>query len=112
MQNLVSDLSDAVEGRIRYAFDLSRIAKEVVGKGVLSYSSNIHLLNLLYAKDSSSAQQNSLMYKSRLRTEPTNVTAPQWVAALWSSLESLIEEMADCCIKVLTKSRFHYMKAY
>ena len=40
------------------------------------------------------------MYKSRLRTEPTNVTAPQWISALWSSLESMIEEIADCCIKV------------
>ena len=37
-----------------------------------------------------------------MRTEPTNVTAPQWTAALWGSLESLIEEMADCCIKVYT----------
>ena len=35
MQNLVSDLSDAVEGRIRYAFDLTRIAKEVLPKGRL-----------------------------------------------------------------------------
>ena len=34
VQNLVSDLSAAVEGRIRYAFDLSRIAKEVVAKGI------------------------------------------------------------------------------
>lgn len=33
VQNLVSDLSDAVEGRIRYAFDLTRIAKEVLPKG-------------------------------------------------------------------------------
>jgi conserved oligomeric Golgi complex subunit 5 len=45
------------------------------------------------------------MYKSRFRTEPTNVTAPQWQAALWSSLESLVEEMADCCIKVYTLER-------
>ena len=43
-----------------------------------------------------------LLYKSRVRTEPTSVTAPQWTAALWGSLESLIEEMADCCIKVYT----------
>ena len=30
------------------------------------------------------------------------MTAPQWTAALWGSLESLIEEMADCCVKVYT----------
>ena len=45
------------------------------------------------------------MYKSRFRTEPTNMTAPQWQAALWGSLESLVEEMADCCIKVYTLER-------
>lgn len=46
----------------------------------------------------------SLLYKSRVRTEPTNVTAPQWTAALWVRLGSLIEEMADCCIKVRRSS--------
>ena len=40
------------------------------------------------------------MYKSRVRTEPTNVTAPQYAAALWSSLEALVEEMTSCCVKV------------
>ncbi|KIP10909.1 hypothetical protein PHLGIDRAFT_115048 [Phlebiopsis gigantea 11061_1 CR5-6] len=84
VQNLVSDLSDAVEGRIRYAFDLTRIAKEVL------------------PKDASSSGTASTLYKSRFRTEPTNITAPQWQAALWASLESLVEEMAECCIKVYT----------
>ncbi|KAI0329225.1 hypothetical protein GY45DRAFT_1325329 [Cubamyces sp. BRFM 1775] len=83
VQNLVSDLSEAVEGRIRSAFDLTRISKDIM------------------AKDSASLGQG-LLYKSRVRTEPTSVTAPQWTAALWGSLESLIEEMADCCIKVYT----------
>jgi hypothetical protein len=35
-----------------------------------------------------------------MRTEPTNITAPQWTNALWSRLEQMIEEMAGCCIKV------------
>ncbi|KAI0633283.1 Golgi transport complex subunit 5-domain-containing protein [Trametes polyzona] len=83
VQNLVSDLSEAVEGRIRSAFDLTRISKDIM------------------AKDSGSIGQG-LLYKSRVRTEPTSVTAPQWTAALWGSLESLVEEMADCCIKVYT----------
>ncbi|KAF9245062.1 Golgi transport complex subunit 5-domain-containing protein [Melanogaster broomeanus] len=76
VQRLVRDLSEAVEGRIRSAFDISRISKEIVAKG--------------------------LLYKSRVRTEPTNITAPQFAAALWSRLESLVEEMAGCCIKVYT----------
>ncbi|KAI0365669.1 hypothetical protein BV20DRAFT_1099473, partial [Pilatotrama ljubarskyi] len=83
VQNLVSDLSEAVEGRIRSAFDLTRISKDIM------------------AKDSASLGQG-LLYKSRVRTEPTSVTASQWTAALWGSLESLIEEMADCCVKVYT----------
>lgn len=30
------------------------------------------------------------------------MTAPQWTAALWSRLEALGGELADCCIKVYT----------
>ncbi|RDX50077.1 hypothetical protein OH76DRAFT_1437882 [Lentinus brumalis] len=83
VQNLITELSDAVESRIRSAFDLSRISKDIM------------------AKEPNSIGQG-LLYKSRVRTEPTSVTAPQWTAALWASLESLIEEMADCCVKVYT----------
>lgn len=48
--------------------------------------------------DHSSA--GGLLYKSRVRTEPTTVTAPQFTASIWGSLESLIDEMTVCCIKV------------
>ena len=41
-----------------------------------------------------------LAYKSRIRQEPTNVTAPQWANALWNRLSSLIEDMAGACVKV------------
>ncbi|KZT65969.1 hypothetical protein DAEQUDRAFT_813938 [Daedalea quercina L-15889] len=81
VQQLVSDLSDTVEGRIKFAFDMSRISKEVLAKEPQSAS-------------------HGLMYRSRVRTEPTNVTAPQYAAALWSSLDALIEEMTSCCVKV------------
>ena len=40
------------------------------------------------------------MYRSRVRTEPTNATAPQWANALWASLETLVEELTASCIKV------------
>ncbi|KAF5385847.1 hypothetical protein D9615_002395 [Tricholomella constricta] len=83
VQNLILDLSQAVEERIRSAFDLSKISKEAL------------------AKDSAAASspQSPPTYRSRVRTEPTNVTAPQFTAALWSRLEVMIEDMADCCIK-------------
>lgn len=56
----------------------------------------------LYRTTESTSIGQGLLYKSRVRTEPTSVTAPQWTSALWGSLESLIEEMADCCVKVYT----------
>ncbi|KAF8135793.1 Golgi transport complex subunit 5-domain-containing protein [Boletus edulis] len=88
---LVRDLSEAVEERIRNAFDLSRISKEIV------------------AKEPTQASQG-LLYKSRVRTEPTNVTAPQFAAALWARIESLVEEMAGCCIKVYTLEKVLNLK--
>jgi hypothetical protein len=41
-----------------------------------------------------------LAYKSRIRQEPTNVTAPQWGQALWARLAALVEDMAGACVKV------------
>ena len=38
------------------------------------------------------------------------MTAPQWQAALWNSLENLIEEMAECCIKVYTLEKVLALK--
>ncbi|KAF9222669.1 hypothetical protein BS17DRAFT_176069 [Gyrodon lividus] len=91
VQGLVRDLSEAVEERIQSAFDLSRISKEIV------------------AKEPQQASQG-LLYKSRVRTEPTNITAPQFAAALWSRLECLVEEMAGCCIKVYTLEKVLNLK--
>lgn len=99
MEGLVRELSEAVEERIHNAFDISRISKEIVAKGwlarmLLSVPSEHSMI-----VESPQASQG-LLYKSRVRTEPTNITAPQFAAALWTRLESLVEEMAGCCIKV------------
>jgi hypothetical protein len=91
VEGLVRDLSEAVEDRIRNAFDLSRISKEIV------------------AKEPPQASQG-LLYKSRVRTEPTNITAPQFAAALWTRIESLVEGMAGCCIKVYTLEKVLNLK--
>ncbi|TRM69739.1 Golgi transport complex subunit 5-domain-containing protein [Schizophyllum amplum] len=82
VQSLISDLSLAVGERIRTTFDMSKISKDALGKD--------------------SSAQSPTQYRSRIRTEPTNLTAPQWTAALWTRLESMVEEMAGCCIKVYT----------
>lgn len=91
VQNLVSDLSAAVETRIKAAFDVSQISKE------------------LNAKDPASSSAG-LAYKSRIRQEPTNVTAPQWANALWNRLSSLIEDMAGACVKVYTLEKVLKLK--
>ncbi|KAK0195221.1 Golgi transport complex subunit 5-domain-containing protein [Armillaria mellea] len=84
VQNLILELSQAVDDRIRTAFDLSKISKEIL------------------SKDSA---PSPIQYKSRVRTEPTNLTAPQWTAALWARLEVMVQDMAECCVKVYTLER-------
>jgi hypothetical protein len=95
VQSLVIGLSDSIDERIRYAFDTGRISREMVGKGMLP-TGNPHYLT----SSIEPASAGSLLYKSRVRTEPTTVTAPQFTALIWGSLESLIDEMTVCCIKV------------
>ncbi|KAF8584833.1 hypothetical protein K439DRAFT_1646830 [Ramaria rubella] len=90
VQSLIFDLTETVQSRIEFAFDVSRISRETS------------------TKDATSSP--SLMYKSRIRTEPTNITAPQWTTAVWSRLESLIEDLSSCCIKIYTLEKVLNMK--
>ncbi|OCB86824.1 hypothetical protein A7U60_g5997 [Sanghuangporus baumii] len=91
VQTLLADLTDAVEQRIKLAFDIAQISKELNAKEQTPTTSG-------------------LLYRSRIRTEPTNATAPQFSAALWSRLEALIGELADCCIKVYTLEKVLQLK--
>ncbi|KAL5485046.1 hypothetical protein ACEPAI_7688 [Sanghuangporus weigelae] len=91
VQTLLADLTDAVEQRIKLAFDIAQISKELNAKEQTPTTSG-------------------LLYRSRIRTEPTNATAPQFSAALWSRLEALIGELADCCIKVITLEKVLQLK--
>ncbi|KAJ7668407.1 Golgi transport complex subunit 5-domain-containing protein [Mycena polygramma] len=93
VQSLLLDLSQAVEDRIRSAFDLSKISRDASSKDPAPNS-----------------PQSPTSYKSRVRTEPTTYTAPQWTAALWARLENMVEEMADCCVKVYTLEKVLKMK--
>ncbi|KAK7035254.1 hypothetical protein VNI00_012021 [Paramarasmius palmivorus] len=95
VQSLITDLSQAVEDRIRTAFDMNKISRDALGKDAAS---------------SPSQTQSPTLYRSRVRTEPTNVTAPQWTAALWSRLEKMVEDMADCCVKVYTLEKVLKLK--
>ncbi|KAF8659226.1 hypothetical protein AX16_001886 [Volvariella volvacea WC 439] len=93
VQRLLQDLTQAIEDRIRNSFDVSKISKEVLSKD-----------------PSAASSQSSTMYKSRVRTEPTPHNAPQYSAALWTRLESLVEDLADCCIKVYTLEKVLKLK--
>jgi hypothetical protein len=99
VQNLVSDLSTAVETRIKSAFDMSLISKEMNPKGDHPSTSSVFPAVESWSSDPASSSAG-LAYKSRIRQEPTNVAAPQWAHALWSRLTSLIEDMAGACVKV------------
>ncbi|KAF9071043.1 Golgi transport complex subunit 5-domain-containing protein [Rhodocollybia butyracea] len=92
VQTLMTELAQDVEDRIRRAFDLTKISKDANKDG------------------NASPNPGASQYKSRVRTEPTNVTAPQWTAALWVRLENMTEEMADCCIKVYTLEKVLRLK--
>ncbi|WWD17827.1 hypothetical protein CI109_102270 [Kwoniella shandongensis] len=85
VSNLLADLNDAVAIRISKAFDSSAIGKEVA------------------ARDGS-ASHSAMKFTSRgrLATEPTNATNQIWVQVLWSRLERVVEDIANCCIKVYT----------
>ncbi|KAK4685489.1 conserved oligomeric Golgi complex subunit 5, partial [Tremellales sp. Uapishka_1] len=80
--NLLADLNDAVILRISRAFDSAAIGREVA------------------AKDGSSS--SAIKFTTRSKTEPTSSNTQQWVAVLWSRLERVIEDVANCCIKVYT----------
>ncbi|KAH7875165.1 Golgi transport complex subunit 5-domain-containing protein [Lentinula edodes] len=95
VQALMVELSQDVEDRIKRAFDLTAISKDANKDGIASPNPG-----------TSTGQQ----YKSRVRTEPTNITASQWTAALWIRLEKMTEEMADCCIKVYTLEKVLKLK--
>ncbi|KAF8348129.1 Golgi transport complex subunit 5-domain-containing protein [Amanita rubescens] len=92
MHNLISDLIQRMEDHVRTAFDMSKLSKDAL------------------AKEAASTSQPSSAYKSRTRTEPTNITAPQWTTMLWDRLETLLDELTDCCIKVYTLEKVLTLK--
>lgn len=78
VSNLVADLNDAVAQRVRRAFDSAAIGREVSGKdgGGIRFTTK------------------------RAQTEPGAAAAPQWQAVLWGRLEKVMDDVANCCIKV------------
>lgn len=94
--SLVQDLIEAIESRIRHAFDVTALARDALARaGEPMPQGN---------------SSSSVFYKSRARTEPTSSNLPHFQAALWARLEGLIEDMAGCCIKVYVLERVLKLK--
>ncbi|KAF8626868.1 hypothetical protein AX15_004686 [Amanita polypyramis BW_CC] len=82
--HLMSDLIQGLEDSVRAAFDVSMLSKDAL------------------AREAANTGQPSSAYKSRIRTEPTNITAPQWATLLWDRVEALLEDLTNRCIRVYT----------
>ncbi|WVR05941.1 hypothetical protein IAU60_002967 [Kwoniella sp. DSM 27419] len=92
VSNLIADLNDAVTLRVNKAFDSAAIGKEVA------------------AKEGPSAH-SAIKFPSRGKVnEPTTANTQIWVNVLWSRLEKVIEDVANCCIKVYTLEKVLKMK--
>ncbi|KAL8280428.1 hypothetical protein RQP46_007076 [Phenoliferia psychrophenolica] len=92
VDSLTSDLADLVGRKIKAAFDMASLAKEVNGK------------------DNAATSTSAFVYKSRARNEPTTVTMPQWTSAMWQRLETLISDLGAICIKVYTLEKVLKLK--
>ncbi|OCF41801.1 hypothetical protein I317_04407 [Kwoniella heveanensis CBS 569] len=93
VSNLIADLNDAVALRVTKAFDSAAIGKEVAAK-------------------EGPASHSAIKFPSRGRNanEPTSSNTQLWVNTLWSRLERVIEDVANCCIKVYTLEKVLKMK--
>lgn len=96
VQSLVQDLIEAIESRIKGAFDVAALSRDAATRAGEPIPSN--------------NMSSSVFYKSRARTEPTSSNLPHFQAALWTRLEGLIEDMAGCCIKVYVLERVLKLK--
>lgn len=103
MSNLLDDLNDAVTLRVTKAFDVTAIGKEVAVKGLICRHMILIRVLISHPVDANSSH-GTIKFPSRSRppTEPTSSTTHLWVSILWKRLERVIDDVANCCIKVYT----------
>jgi len=94
---LLTDLTESVEARVKIAFDISSLSKDAAAKGMFIHERFCRVPINIVDLNASGA---GLTYRSRVRTEPTNITAAQWTTALWARMEVMVEDMTACCLKV------------
>ncbi len=121
--NLLADLNDAVEGRIGKVFDLASVGKEVASKGRSQWVSDhfdhqslheyLTLEHTYYdtnvtettSTQSAASAASSLIYRAtrtQPSTTPTSSNSHLYTQIIWQRFELLIEDVANCCIKVYT----------
>ena len=63
------------------------------------------MLRYLPTIDASVNSSSAIKFTARARpaTEPTSSNQQQWVKVLWVRLERVVEDVANCCIKVIFK---------
>lgn len=105
VESLVTDLTEAVSRKIKACFDMASLAREVGGKGRSSATSWRRTILTPVVMEDSTNSTSAFVYKSRARNEPTNVTMPQWTAAMWTRLEYLISDLGAVCIRVRQPAR-------
>ncbi|OCF73876.1 hypothetical protein I204_05721 [Kwoniella mangroviensis CBS 8886] len=92
VSNLIADLNDAVTLRVTKAFDSAGIGKEVA------------------AKEGATSHSAIKFSRGRPATEPNSSNTQLWVNTLWSRLEKVVEDVANCCIKVYTLEKVLKLK--
>ncbi|KAH7906022.1 Golgi transport complex subunit 5-domain-containing protein [Hygrophoropsis aurantiaca] len=94
-----TDLVAALDARVRAAFDLAAIMRDVGAKDPAAAPPT-----------PTPASGLSLLYKSRVRTEPTSITAPACAAALWARIEGTVEDLVGVGAKIYTLEKVLRMK--
>jgi conserved oligomeric Golgi complex subunit 5 len=101
VQNLVTNICRETEEQIRGAFDLMKVSKSNSEVFFIHCYSNSNI-SFLSAVGSPIGGTSQTTYKSRIRVEPNNTTAPQWAVSLWQQLATMMEELSQRCIKAST----------
>lgn len=119
VESVIQDTITLAVRRVKLAFDMASLAREMGAKGALPFFFFLALPQLVYPSEVDGLDCSctdggggpaAFMYKSRMRTEPTNATWPQWTAAFWLRVETLVGELTSACVKVYTLERVLRMK--
>lgn len=104
VSNLLADLNDAVQARIAKVFDVNSIAREVAQREQPSSGPTTI---------STSSAASIFTHRSKPKTEvgPTNQNMHIWQQVIWNRLDILMDDIAQCCIKVYILEKILKLKS-